>query len=142
MISPQDMTLLALCLWREARGESITTKQAVAWAIRNRVLNPGWWGRSWWSVILMHSQFSSFNHNDPNAVLWPTENDSAWTDCLSVAADIGGDSPSVLDPTGGATSYFDKSLDNNPPSWATDGSQVHKYDSGRLHFYGMPDPNL
>jgi hypothetical protein len=82
-------------------------------------------------------QYSSFNHNDPNATKWPMETDNSWQECLSVAADIGSDTPSIADPTGGATSYFDMSLDLNPPKWAEDGSQVKTCDYGRLHFYAV-----
>lgn len=135
-MTPQDQTLLALCLWREARGEPlITTKQAVAWSIRNRVMNPEWWGRSWWSVILFPWQYSSFNHQDINSTKWPIEFDGEWKECLAVAADVGGDQPITADPTHGAVSYFDMSLDTDPPKWATDGSFVHTCDWGRLHFY-------
>jgi hypothetical protein len=56
-----------------------------------------------------------------------------------VAADVYtpdvADAPKILDLTRGATSYFDKSLDLNPPSWAIDGHMKHVCDFGRLHFY-------
>ena len=137
-MKPQDIALLALVLWREARGEVLlVTKQAVAWSIRNRVNHPGWWGRSWWTVILMPFQYSSFNHNDPNATKWPMETDESWLECVAVAADIGSDTPSISDPTNGATSYFDMSMDINPPKWATDGSNEKICDYGRIHFYRL-----
>ena len=134
-MTPQDQTLLALVLWREARGELYLTKQAVAWSIRNRVKHPSWWGHTWWSVILFPWQYSSFNHNDPNAVKWPVEDDPTWEDCLEIASMIGAEPPKVGDMTGGAVSYFDISLDTHPPTWATDGSMTKTLDSGRLHFY-------
>jgi hypothetical protein len=85
----------------------------------------------------MPYQFSSFNHNDPNAIKWPMEADPSWLECVAVAGDVGGDTPSIHDPTSGATSYFDMSLDLNPPKWAEDGSQVKTCDLGRLHFYRL-----
>jgi spore germination cell wall hydrolase CwlJ-like protein len=137
-MKPQELTLFALCLYREARGEPLlVTKQAVAWVIRNRVNNPRWWGDSYWSVILKPYQFSSFNKTDPNATKWPQENDAAWVECLSIASDIGSEVPSVSDPSGGATSYFDCSLDLNPPAWSEDGTNVKTCDYGRLHFYKL-----
>lgn len=129
--------LLALCIWREARGESLAAQQAVAWTIRNRTLKPGWWGRDWVTCVLLPFQYSSFNHNDPNAVKWPIEADPAWADCLTAASQVFPDLPIIPDPTSGATSYFDSSMDSKPPYWATDGSNIHTVDIGRLHFWRL-----
>lgn len=63
----------------------------------------------------------------------PLETDDSWLECLSVAQDVW--QGIATDPTGGSTSYFDKSLDLHPPTWATDGSQVHVTDLGDFHFY-------
>ena len=139
-MNPQDaygLVLLALCVWRESRGELYTTKVAVAWSIRNRVTHPSWWGHDWASCILMPWQYSSFNRSDPNAIKWPLNNDPAWSDCLDIAVKVFPDPPTVDDPTRGATSYFDHSLDTNPPTWATDGSMSKTCDWGRLHFYKL-----
>jgi N-acetylmuramoyl-L-alanine amidase len=127
-----NKVLLALVVWREARGEIEAAKVGVAWTIRNRVMKPGWWGTSWISVILKPFQFSSFNHSDPNATKMPDEDDHSWDDSLNAAYSVY--TLGVNDPTGGATHYFDKSLDSNPPSWAAELS--HKCDIGNLHFYG------
>lgn len=130
---PYSLILLAVCIWREARGETIEGKQAVAWTVNNRVLNPGWWGHTLSSVILMPWQFSSFNSGDPNAVKWPTPGDQSWIDSLTVATGVlGGTLP---DNTGGATSYFDNSI--APPSWATDGSNTKTVSIGNLNFYKL-----
>jgi hypothetical protein len=65
--------------------------------------------------------------------------DASWEDSLQVAADVYtadvNEAPKILDITHGATSYFDRSLDANPPSWAKDGEMGHVCDFGRLHFY-------
>lgn len=132
-----SLILLAICIWRESRGELYTTKVAVAWSIRNRMTNPGWWGHSWAGVILMPWQYSSFNHNDPNATKWPLNSDPSWTDSLDVASKVFPETPLVADPTHGATSYFDNSLDTDPPKWSFDGSNVKTVDYGRLHFYKL-----
>ena len=137
-MTPADMysvVLLALCIWREARGELYDAKTGVAWTIKNRVAKPGWWGHSWVSVILQPWQFSSFNHNDPNSGKFPTEADPSWQDSLDVAYKVFNDA--IPDPTGGATSYFDKSMDSDPPKWSSDGSNVKTVDLGALHFYKL-----
>ena len=130
-------TLLVLCVWREARGEGPDAMLGVAWSIRNRVLRPGWWGHSWMSVILMPLQYSSFNHNDPNATKWPSEESPTFTDCLIAANKVYTfdlqQAPLVPDPTGGATHYFDASLDHNPPTWAKEMTKTCEI--GRLRFY-------
>jgi hypothetical protein len=129
------LAILALCIWREARGEPLPAKQAVAWSIRNRVKRPGWWGRTWESVVLMPFQYSSFNRNDPNSTKFPITTDPSWLDSLQCAANVYMEPPRVPDPTYGADSYFDKSLDGKPPSWATDGSKAKTTDFGALHFF-------
>ncbi len=63
----------------------------------------------------------------------PLANEQAWLECLGVAYEVWqghGD-----DPVAGATHYFDKSLDSNPPKWATDSSMTHTIDLGAFHFY-------
>ena len=139
-MNPQNMygvILLAVCIWRESRGELHVTKTAVAWSIRNRVLKPGWWGHSFEGVILMPWQYSSFNHSDPNAVKWPNSADPAWVDSLDIAQKVFTNDPALPDPSHGATSYFDISLDTDPPKWSFDGSNVKTVDMGRLHFYRL-----
>ena len=133
--SAYGFTLLALCIWRESRGEPVIAQQGVGWVVKNRVLSPRWWGNSYASCVLKPFQFSSFNPGDPNAVKWPTPGDSVWMECLTVAAGI--ISNTLDDPTDGATSYFDQSLDNDPPSWATDGSNTHTVNLGALRFYRL-----
>ncbi len=129
-----EVFLLALVIWREARGEILAAKYGVAWVVMNRTKHPGWWGGpSTVSVILKPFQFSSFNHNDPNATRWPSPLDTSWEASLQIAADMY--AGQGQDPTSGAVYYFDRSLDNNPPVWAIDGSTVHTADIGNLHFY-------
>src|ERR1700690_1619026 len=124
--------LLALCVWREARGEVLAAKVAVACSIKNRTLRPKWWGHDYLSCILMPWQYSSFNKTDPNATKFPAASDPSWEDCLAVALSVY--DGTQADTTGGADSYFDKSMDLTPPSWATDGSKTHTIDVGNLHF--------
>lgn len=111
-----EIYLMALCVWREARGEPINVKWGVSWVIKNRVAHPGWWGDDITSVILCHYQFSSFNKNDPNSNKFPELKDQSWIDTLRACRDTYYNV--VQDPTQGATMYYDKSLDSNPPGWS------------------------
>lgn len=43
--SDLDLDTMALTVWAEARGEAIIGQRAVAWVIRNRWEQPGWWSR-------------------------------------------------------------------------------------------------
>ena len=132
--SRYDCALLALVLWREARGEPVEAKRAVAWVIRNRVLRPSWWGKTWSEVITKRWQFTSMTgRGDANLLKWPDERDTAWQACLEVAAAV--QVGQGTDPTQGATHYFDRSLDATPPAWAGDAAMQHVMDIGAFHFY-------
>lgn len=138
-MTPADyypVILLALCVWREARGEIFTAKQAVAWSIRNRVNRPRWWGHSFESCILMPYQYSSFNRTDPNAAKLPVSTDPNWADALKIAIDVYGQTPALQDTSCGADSYYDKSMDGAPPEWAAHAS--HVADVGNFHFFKTP----
>jgi cell wall hydrolase len=126
-----DLFLLALCVWREARGEPLEAKTGVAWTVKNRAANPSWWGGpSYSSVILRAFQFSSFNHNDANATKWPVETDTSWMASLEVAALVFSGNSS--DPTGGATHYYSGKQE---PAWAGDGSMRETCTIGAFKFY-------
>jgi N-acetylmuramoyl-L-alanine amidase len=129
--------LLALAIWRESRGESYATKLCVAWSIRNRVQLPRWWGNTWETVVLKPYQYSSFDRDDPNATKLPSSADPSWQDSVKAATAVFTVAPGDVDPSLGATSYFDQSMDATPPSWAIDGSNVKTIDSGRLRFYKL-----
>lgn len=96
---------VARTVYGEARGEPWAGKLAVAWVIRNRADNPGWWGTDYTSVCLKPSQFSCWLAGDPNSekLKAVTTADPFFRECLAAAASvIGGIDP---DPTRGATSY-------------------------------------
>src|SRR5438132_13078177 len=129
-----ELILLSLTIWREARGESTEAKTGMAWVIRNRVMNPGWWGTSWETVITKRWQFTSMTgDSDPNLNKWPSPQDTSWTACLAIADDVY--NGRGIDPTAGSSHYFDRSLDLHPPAWATDGSLTHVTDLGAFRFY-------
>ena len=125
------LILVAICIWREARGESMEAKRGVGWTIRNRVLAAGWFGKGWVDVILKPWQFSSFNAKDPNAVKLPHEISQGWEECLLVAHEV--IAVAGTDPTGGATHYFDNSMNGNPPAWAV--GQTPTVEIGAFNFY-------
>src|ERR1700686_3280399 len=52
-----DTFMLALAIYREARGEDLTGKIAADCVIRNRVQHPSWYGRNWFDVITKPYQF-------------------------------------------------------------------------------------
>lgn len=110
-----NMTLLALCIWREARGESYVAKLAVAFSVLTRVKRGGWWGNSIQSVIAKPLQYSSMTHaGDPNLIKYPLEGDPSWNDSVQAAtATISG---SVPNPAPEADSYIDGSIAS--PLWA------------------------
>lgn len=126
-----DSILARLCLYREARGESLPGKAAVLAVLRNRTEDSrNRWPKTLAAVVTEHAQFSSFNANDPNVTAWPSPTRSsdwlAWLDCCAVY-----DAPLTADPTDGANSYHSipdggyiykdgsgKTVTLLPPSWA------------------------
>ena len=121
---------LALCVWREARGEQFPAKLAVAYVVCTRAAKPRWWGETITSVIFHEAQFSSMTHTgDPNLVEWPKDADYSWTDSISAAKQA--INKSVPNPTPDADSYYDTSI--GAPPWATDAGFIGEL--GKLRFY-------
>lgn len=108
--------ILALCIWREARGESFRGKLLVGFTIKNRVKDARW-PNTYEGVITQKWQFSAFNPTDPNAVKYPWtggENlpeDAAWFECTRAAA-------TVLNSKTSMTSANHYHAKNIKPSWA------------------------
>ena len=95
--------LLALVIWREARGEGHTGMRAVAHVIRNRVLATHL-PFQWDDVIEQRLQFSSITApGDPMLVQWPKQPDAQFEDAMQIAESVYNGSDE--DPTGGATMY-------------------------------------
>lgn len=76
--------LLALCIWRESRGEPVEGKILVAQTIKNRV-DDGRWPDTYSAVITQPLQFSAFNKNDIQVNYYPKPDDKEWADCVAVA---------------------------------------------------------
>lgn len=108
--------ILALCIWREARGESFRGKLLVGFTIKNRVKDPRW-PSTYEGVITQKQQFSAFNPTDPNAVKYPptgAENmaeEAAWLECVRAAETVLNSSSSMTT----ANHYHTK---NAAPSWS------------------------
>lgn len=64
---PVDRDAIIRTVWGESRGEGQLGQEAVAHVILNRVSNPGWWGRTPYTVCHAPKQFSCWNLDDPNA---------------------------------------------------------------------------
>jgi spore germination cell wall hydrolase CwlJ-like protein len=127
-----DHFLLALCIWREARGEPYMSRVAVACSIMNRVKNPKWWGTDIQSVVTKKWQYSSMTaSSDVQLILFPTRDDRRWYECLQVADDAM--YGRLNNPVPGADSYFDNSI--APPNWADPRKFIGAV--GAFRFYNL-----
>lgn len=107
---------MARTVWGEARGESDAGRAAVAWVIKNRASQPGWWGRDIETVCLKKWQFSCWNPTDPNSVkcaMVSEKIDKGFERIKEICRSVL--SCETEDPTNGATHYHTKSIS---PAWA------------------------
>lgn len=155
LITPKDpfatdpIQLLALCIWREARGESLSAKIGVGWVIYNRCQMAPAQGfkADIMGNILKPWAFSSFMYGDPNASKYPEPGDRSWKDCLTAADTI--DSVDKwtheelihkIDPTNGAVFYdsFKVPPGTHPPIGAPGwGKTTFTVSIGNLHFFKL-----
>jgi N-acetylmuramoyl-L-alanine amidase len=110
-----SLVLQALCVWREARGESPDAQRAVLWSILNRAATSSWWNGNkafdTTAVILFPLQYSSFNKGDANATKFPRSDDLVFQDILIMTIAPG------PDMTNHATHYYSGDV---VPSWAAE----------------------
>lgn len=130
-----DEFMQALCLYREARGESKAAKAGVLAVIRNRAADSRKrWPQSTTGVITQQYQFSSFNANDPNAKVWPNAATpgqyQAWRDCCEVVT-----VPLEADPVQGANHYESLPPGAPRPDWASPSNLVMTI--GAFRFYKL-----
>jgi spore germination cell wall hydrolase CwlJ-like protein len=119
-----ELNLATGVIYAEAEDQPLDGKFAVACVIRNRVLNPGWWGKDWRSVLLKPLQFSCLNHDNPTGrarvekACWPFKmhHDVNWRECRMVAFGMLNDC--FGDFTGGANHYYNPSIVKRHPVWA------------------------
>ena len=127
-----DTFYLALVVYREARGETLAAKVAVAHTVLNRVAKPKWWGKTIDEVITKKWQYSSLTDpKDPQLVKWPLLSDPAWQSCLQCAIEVL--RGALGHPLKGADSYYDDSI--AAPAWTTSARYCGKI--GRLNFYDV-----
>jgi len=107
-----DVNSVALCAWKEARGDGQDAMRAVMHVIANRVGVPGF-AQTVHDVVYGKNQFTSMSvPTDPEFNLQPQAGDPQFAFCMSVAASVlNGSDP---DLTNGARWY-----DN--PKTATSG---------------------
>lgn len=124
--SDYPWVLLAITLWREARGCSDDEKRAVAHVIANRAADPAHrWGKNLVEVLTQYEQFTSISPpRTPattlaewmNATTWPRVEDPNWIACCAIADEFGSAADGV-DPTKGATCYYSVPI-VQVPKWA------------------------
>lgn len=124
-----SLFMLALCMYREARGEGTTGMNAVGCVIRNRTIKNK---SSYYSEIIKPWQFSSITDpNDKQLSKFPKDSDLSWSDAKYAAQYIF--DGSVADITNGATLYYDDSI-QFPKSWNRD-KVIFTAKIGRLNFF-------
>ena len=111
-----EQFLMALCIWREARGTPKLTMQCIREVLENRAKDSSArWPRIIPAVILQHAQFSSFSAGDPNAVKFPLPGSgpdwTAWMNCEVVVTDP----PSSV---AGGANHYESCEPDKLPSWA------------------------
>jgi N-acetylmuramoyl-L-alanine amidase len=129
------LVLLALAVWREARGGTYNEKLGVAYVIRNRVADKlGRWPVNLPAVVTQPRQFSAFNAGDPNATKFPASSDASWEESCRATADALNGAP---DPTRGANHYhaLPASEASSWPSWADPNRQTAMF--GMTRFYKL-----
>ena len=118
----ENIKYLASTIYGESRGENTETITAVAWSIRNRFDVKG---KPIKDLVTQKYQYSCWNKNDKNyeATTNPEahaekNNDlDVWQECLTIAKTVL-ESDKSSDTTNGATHYYDKTLDDDPPFWS------------------------
>jgi hypothetical protein len=145
--SDTDLNAMALTLWGECRGECREGQIAVAWIIRNRWQNPGWWSRQRGDGITDDTitavcrdpwQFSCWHPSDPQSKKIQSPQTLNNPDVLALralAADVlAADQKS--DPTDGADHYCTKSVARNT-RWARGRKPVKVIGNHQFYKIGL-----
>lgn len=119
--------LLAITIWREARGESDEGMRAVAHVIRNRARA---WKQDWDQVITSRNQFSSMTFKgDQQLVMWPDDDSPKFRRMLEIAEavfdgidpDLTNGSLYYWNPTTADSTWFKKNVADVMPKVAVIG---------------------
>lgn len=101
-MTPADEFMLAIVLYREARGEGRTGMLAVGCVVRNRVDKRH---STYYAECVKPWAFSSITaKGDSQLIVWPKESESEWQTAQLLAQGIL--SGAIQDITGGATLYW------------------------------------
>lgn len=134
-----EIFILALMMWREARGQSVAAQLQVGWTVINRVRNPSWWGNNIIAVVSKKWQYSSINApGDKQLGLWPTIDDLTFDRCIEFAEMLVDNRiPAGQVSFPHADSYYDESLvrAGKLPKWATQDKFAGQID--QLYFYNI-----
>ncbi len=124
-----DDFMLALCMWREARGDGAAGMTAVGCVVRNRVTAHG---SGYYSEIVRALQFSSITaKGDPQLTLYPQLSDGTWGMAQTLAKEVISGPLALEDITGGAQFYYATTIPL--PSWAEGMTMTCQI--GRQRFY-------
>jgi N-acetylmuramoyl-L-alanine amidase len=127
-----ELEVMALTVWGEARGEGAEGQAAVAWVIRNRARWPrhSWWGDDIRSVCLRPWQFSVWNARDPNRdkMLDLDSHDPSLAGIREICRKVLADE--IPDPTEGCTHYCTQV---SRPEWKR--GRLPRKSVGRHAFY-------
>lgn len=129
----KDLELLALVIWREASGEGIQGMRAVGWSIRNRVMTPSWWGRSYEQVILKPWQYESMMTAPGKTLRTPVESDTSWVVAKQTATEVY-QGIAGTNPVGPATHFYAFKL-IPPPNWVSAPGSKFIVEIGGHRFY-------
>ena len=105
-----NRTLLALVIWREARGEGLEGMRACAHVIANRVRE---WHKDYSKIITDRNQFTSISvPSDAQTVLWPVRPNSMFEAAMDIASKVYDETD--MDITQGALYYANLKVANSP----------------------------
>lgn len=134
-----DLIVMAMTIYGEARGESQMGQYAVGCVIYNRYKKQHLGSKSIEHVCLKPWQFSCWNENDPNRRLLTStmQMNEAFYRCLHEATYILQYGDNRQDITLGSLHYHSVSLMDNKPKWAIGKEPVKII--GRHVFYNNID---
>lgn len=124
ILQSYPLVLLALMIWREARGQSFQAKIAIAHVVNNRLRDPKGPYKNCHTLIETVTKFAQFSSmtipGDPNLVKWPLESDLSFQECCSAVQDM---IQSTSDPTNGCNYYHSYPPgDPRTPAWDTENT--------------------
>ncbi len=120
-MNPNDLFMLSICLWREARSQGVDGMTFVGCVVRNRVLKHS---SSYYAEVVKKLQFSSITApGDKQLGLYPGEKDLLWMQAQNISHDV--IYGNGTDITQGATLYYNPdAIDKGKTITLLDGTVV------------------